>query len=97
MDSHICIMSSTKPYFICIVEVDDVKLLLTLVILLRGINLKRLNDDKILLRLTDIEYLMCLVSMSEVILELSFAQLTVKGFPSVSCHVRCNFLIFVTA
>jgi hypothetical protein len=97
MDSNISIVTSTKPYFVGVVEINNVKLLLALVVLLWGVNLERFYHDIILMWFLNLKYLVRPCSMSEVILKLIFAKLTMEGFPSVSCHIRSYLLVFVTA
>jgi len=96
VNSNIRIVASAKPYLVRVVEVNDVKLLLTLMVLLRRVNLERLYHYEVLMRFADLKNLVCPRSMSEVILKFALAQLAMEGFPSVSCHVRSYLLIFVT-
>lgn len=67
MDPHICIVPSTHPYFVRVVEIDDVKLFLTLVVLLRRVDLKRFYHDVVFSRLVNFKNLMCSVPVSIVV------------------------------
>lgn len=71
MDAHISIMTTPKFYLLCVVEIDDMQMLLALVfllLLLLGVQLETFNDDVILLWLLDVEYLMVPLSVLEHIL-----------------------------
>ena len=97
MDSHICIVAPSKPNFLRIVKVYDVKLFLSLVVLLWRVHLERLNNDVIFVRLIDLENLMSFITMSVVVFKFIFAELTVESFPGIAGHVRGYFLVLVSA
>ena len=97
VDSHICIVPPSQTNFLSIVKVYDVKLFLSLVVLLRRVHLERLNNYVVFIRLVNLENLMSFIIMSVVVFKLIFAELAVKSFPGVAGHVRGYFLIFISA
>jgi hypothetical protein len=90
-------MPSAKSDFISVAEVDHMELLLTLVILLRRVNLERFDHHVVLVRFLYLEYLMTFFSMCEVILELRFAKLTMENLPGVRSNMRSYLLVFIPA
>ena len=68
MDSDICVVSSSKPYFVSIIEIDNVQLLLLVCIIFSLIYLESLDNQIITLWLRDFENLMSLLVVNEVIL-----------------------------
>ena len=61
MDAHICVVTTAKFYLLSIIEIDNVQMLLALVfllLLLLRVQLETFDDDVILLRLLNVEYLM---------------------------------------
>lgn len=97
MNSHICIVASSQPNLLSVVKVYDVKLFLSLVVLLGRVHLERLNNDVVFVRLVDLEYLMSFIIMSVVVFKLIFTELAVESFPGVAGHVRGYFLVLVSA
>jgi len=100
MDAHICVVTSAKFYLLSIIEIDNMQMLLALVfllLLLLCVQLETFNDDVILLRLLNVEYLMVPLSVLQHILELRFAKLTVKCFPSVRSNMGRYLFILISA
>ena len=95
MDTNIGIVTTTQFYFINIVEIDYVQLLLFFVVIFRRIYLERLDHDVILLRFDYLKDLEGLFAIFVTILQFRFTELTVEGFPHISCDMHSDFLVLI--
>lgn len=95
MNSHICIMATTKSNFFSVIKVYNMKLLLFFVVLLRRIYLKALNNHVIFGRLLDFKNLMDNSIVFKLIFKLSLTKLTMESFPSITGDMWCNLLVLV--
>lgn len=95
VNSNVCVVSSSKPYFVCAIEVDNVKLFLFFGLWFWLVYLKSLDNKIIALWLSYFKDLMGLLIVNEMVLQLMFAQFAMKSFPNVRCYMWCHFLVLV--
>ena len=97
MDSNVCIVTTTKTDFFSVVEVHYVELLLFLIVLLRRIYLKTLDDQIIFSRFYNFKNLVHYSVMFKLVFKLRFTKFTMKSFPSIAGYMRCYLFILIPA
>jgi len=95
VDPDICVVASSKPHLVCVVEVNDVQLSLFLgFILVTWADLVCFYHHKVWNWFLYFKNLMLLPVYLERVFELFFAKFTMECFPSISCNMRHDFFVF---
>ena len=97
MDSNVCIVPTTKTDFFSVIEVYYVELLLFLVVLLRRIYLKALDDQIIFGRFYNFKNLVHYSVVLKLVFKLRFTKLTMESFPSIAGYMWGNLFILIPA
>ena len=95
MDSNVCIVPTPKTDFFSVIEVYYVELLLFLIVLLRRIYLKALNDQIIFGRFNNFKNLVHYSVVLKLVFKLRFTKLTMESFPSIAGYMWRNLFILI--